>query len=453
MSQPASPARLKIAGMVAHLTDASLPVVAVRPAASRAAPVVHARWLFAFWMAAGALVAVVAGLVLGILAALQASIGGERWTPTVQAHGRLQLFGFLATFVAAVALEFLPRLNSRPMFPARIRVAVPALLGLGAVLLAAGQAFEQEAGFLMLPGGLLFGAGAASFFVVAIRVKSPRRLRFDPQPLFLRAAAGWLAVTAGLSLWATAESEAGVIPLAYSRSVVEVFLRGFVMLVIMGVGLRAFVGHLGLEPLQPRRQFIVWGVLNASLAAWLLAQGLGPLPEIEWLWRMADVAMATGIVMFTVWLGVMYPLRSPRFAPRYALLVPLAWAGVLVYSVLLLASAALPAFRDLDLYQEGGIRHVYLLGFVLPLMVAMGHIVLARFGTGRVEWENALTASFVVLMVAWPLRVVPALVDEASSDVGKWLLATAGVLAMVGLGLVAAVCLRTAVLMARAARS
>jgi hypothetical protein len=327
------------------------------------------------------------------------------------------------------------------------------MLAAGALLLASGQAFESEVGFLMWPGGLLFGSGAVAFFAVALRVKSPRSLRSDPQPLFIKAAAGWLSATALLSLWALSKTDAGVIPLSYSRAVVEVFLRGFVLLVIMGVGLRAFVGHLGLEPLAPRRQIVVWSVLNASLIAWLLALGLGPLPQATWLWRMADVGLVTGVAMFTVWLGILRPLLAPGPKPRYATLVPLAWAGVLVYSVLLFASATIPAFHNLNIYEEGGIRHVFMLGFVEPMMVAMGHVVLARFGTGRVEWENALTAAFVVLTVAWPLRVVPALFDQASSDAGKWLLATAGVLVMVGLTLVAAVCLRTVTLMARAARA
>ena len=417
----------------------------------RDAPVIRARWLFAMWMAAAALVAVLAGLVLGILAALEASVGGDRWTPSVQAHGRLQLFGFVATFVVALAMEFIPRLNQRPMFPARVRIAVPAMLGSGALLLSAGQVFEPEVGFLALPGGVVFGAGATAFFAVVVRARGPRHWRHDPQPLFIQAAAGWLTVTALLSLWAMAKSEGGVAPLEHSRAVVEVFLRGFVMLAIVGVGLRALVGHLGLEPLPSRRQLTVLTAFNASLVAWLVAQGLGPLPEIDWLWRAADVAYGGTILLFTAWLGVLHQLR-PKWPPkgaRYQLLVPVAWTGAVVYAVLLVAVAALPGLDDLSLYQDGGIRHVYLLGFVVPLMLAMSHVVLARFGTGRVEWEDALSTGFVVVWIAWPLRVVPALADQASSDAGRWLLGLAGLLAMLGLGLVAAVCLRTAWVMAR----
>ncbi|MBA4181050.1 MAG: hypothetical protein C0506_10720 [Anaerolinea sp.] len=439
--------------MARPLTEQSIPL-AVR-LTPREAPVIRARWLFAMWMAVGALVAVLAGLVLGILAALETSIGGERWTPSVQAHGRLQLFGFVATFVVALAMEFIPRLNQRPMFPARVRVAVPAMLGSGALLLSAAQVFEPEVGFLALPGGVVLGAGAVAFVAAATRARGPRPLRLDPQPLFIQAAAGWLAVAAALSLWAMAKSEAGVVPLEHSRAVVEVFLRGFVMLAIMGVGLRAFVGHLGLEPLSSRRQLVVLVALNGSLAAWLLAQGLGPLPEAELLWRAADVVLAGTLLMFTVWLGMLRRL-TPRWPPkgvRYELLIPVAWTGLVVYAVMLMAAAVVPGLDDLSLYQEGGIRHVYLLGFVVPLMVAMAHVVLARFGTGRVEWENALTTAFVLVWLAWPLRVVPALFDQASLDAGRWLFALAGVLAMAGLGLVAAVCLRTALVMVRPGRA
>ncbi len=409
-------------------------------------------WVFAVWMAVASALAVVAGLVLGILAATELSVGGTRWTPSVQAHGRLQVFGLVATFVVALALEFLVRLNGRPAFSLRTRAGLPALLAAGAVLLAAGQLWYDRVEFLAYGGSAVFLAGTAIFAAVTWRIPLQRPANIDPQPLFMRAAAGWLVVAAALSGWGVLETEFGVIPLDISFSTVEVFLRGFVTLAIIGVSLRAITGHLSLRPVTADRQLLVFIVLNASIAAWLLAAGLGPLPPIGWVERIADAAFAGGLLAFTWFLGVVPALWRPGRAPRYARLVPLAWAGAVSYCLLLLVTAALPGGRNIGLYEEGAIRHTYLLGFVLPLMVAMTHIVLARFTIGFVPWENALTAAFFMLIAAWPLRTVPFFFQTSPSQGSRWLLSTAGFLAMAALLLVAAVCLRSAHLMARRMR-
>jgi hypothetical protein len=409
-------------------------------------------WLFAIWMAVGSLVAVVAGLVLGILAATEASIGGSRWTQSVQGHGRLQLFGFAATFVVALGFEFLVRLNGRPPFAARFRLGVPASLAAGAILLSAAQVWHDSVGVLAYPGAAMLLGGAIAFAILTWRIPLARPIRIDPQPYFMRAAAAWLAVSAALALWGTAEAESGVVPLDISAATIEVFLRGFVTPAIMGVGLRAFAGHLGLQPPGPGRQLAIYSLLNASVVAWLLASGPGQLSALPWLERIADAAFAAGLIAFVAWFGILGSLRRFRGGPRFALLIPLAWLGALAYAALLIATAVLPGGHSLGIYEEGAIRHTFLLGFAIPLMIAMAHVVLARFALGYVPWENALTAAFYLLLAAWPLRALPFLFEDAPSAPSRWLLGMAGVLAMAALFLVALVCARTVQLAARRAR-
>lgn len=452
MSHPASAGQANVDREMTHQSPSlEIPLI-------RRAPAVHAPalprhpFVFAIWMSAASMVAVVAGLVLGILAATEASIGGSRWTPSVQAHGRLQLFGFVATFVVALALEFLIRLNGRPAFSARVRIVVPALLGSGSLALAAGQVWHDTVGIFAYAGGALFLAGALSFAFLTWRIPLTRPVRIDPQPLFMRAAAAWLAVAGALAFWGVAEAETGVVPLDISSATVEVFLRGFVTLAIIGVGLRAFAGHLGLEPPGPGRQLVVYSLLNASVVAWLLASGVGALPALSWLERIADAAFAVGLVAFVAWFGILASLRRFRQGPRYALLIPLAWVGAVAYAALLAATAVLPGGHSLGIYEEGAIRHTYLLGFIVPLMIAMAHVVLARFALGYVPWENALTGGFFLLFAAWPLRTIPFLFESAPSTPSRWLLSIAGLLAMAGLFLVATVCARTALLASRRAR-
>jgi hypothetical protein len=427
-------------------SELRIPVATVSIPVRRAAPVIRRQWLFAWWMGIAAVIAATAGLTLGVLAAMEEGIGATDWTPVVQAHGRLQLFGFAATFVTALVLEFVPRLNQRMAFPVPLRLGIPASFAAGSAMVAASQAWHGSAEALGWPGSALIAAGAIAFAVTLWRVAPPMPLRVSPQPLFLRAAAAWLAVSAALSAWATAETEFGVVPLDLSRTTVETFLRGFVLLTIMGIGLRAFVGHLGLEPMSARRQGLLLGGLNVSLVAWVAGQGLGAMPELSWLARAGDLGLAATVLVATAWFGLFPRLwRGPR-AHTYELIVPVAWVGLVVYAVILAVVAVIASPSGRSLYEDGALRHTFMLGFMVPLMVAMAHIVLARFGTGAVPWERTLTAAFWVIMAAAPLRVAPALFVDSPTDLGQSAMGLAGVLAMVGLALVAAVCAKTALL-------
>lgn len=437
--------------MNARHGDIAIPVVGP-PVIAPPRPKMPAHtWLFAAFMGVAAALAAVVGVVLGILAATEAGIGATRWSEVVQAHGRIQLFGFAAPFAVALALEFIPRLNQQPMFPARVRFGLPTALLAGAISMAGAQLWEPAYPVLGTLGVVAFAAAAAWFAYVGLRFKAPRPAAVDPQPLFFRAAALWLAATALVIAWAFASAEANILPLDLSRAIAETFLRGFIMLLIVAVGLRAFPGHLVLPPMSPSHQRLAFAGFNGALALWLASSGLGSLDEIRAGVRLADLLFAVTIVGFTHSLGILPAIKRKSCEPRYAALIPLAWLGVIVYAVLLALEAILAP--DHSLYRDGALRHVFMLGFMAPLMLAMAHIVLARFGTGRVPWENLLTFAFIAVFAAWPLRTIPVLFSDAPSSLDQALLGIAGVLTALGFAATAAVCLRTAFEVRRLHRS
>lgn len=399
-------------------------------------------WLFAAFMGVASAVAAFVGVVLGVLAATEASIGATHWSEVIQAHGRVQLFGFAAPFAVALALEFIPRLNQQPMFSARVRIALPAGLLGGAIAMAVAQLWEPSYPVLGTLGVAAFGAGAAWFAYLSVRFQTARHTSVDPQPLFFRAAGLWLAATALLLAWAFASAEAAVLPLDLSRAIAETFLRGFIMLLIVAVGLRAIPGHLGLRPMPAASQRLAFAGFNGALALWLASAGLGGLDEVRPLVRAADILFAVTILGFSRSLGILPALKWKAGEPRYATLVPLAWLGVVAYAIILTVEAILGP--DHSLYRDGAPRHVFMLGFMAPLMLAMAHIVLARFGIGRIAWEPLLTIAFFAVFVAWPLRTLPMLFSDVPSTLDQALMGIAGTLTSLGLVAAAAVCLRTA---------
>ena len=422
--------------------DIAIPVVGAHVVAPPRPKMPAHTWLFAAFMGVAAALAAVGGVILGILAATEAGIGATHWSEVVQAHGRIQLLGFAAPFAVALALEFIPRLNQQPMFPVRVRFGLPAALLAGAVAMAVAQLWGAAYPVLATLGVAAFGAGAAGFAYLSLRFRTTRPASLDPQPLFFRAAAVWLAATALLIAWAFASAEANILPLDLSRAISETFLRGFIMLLIVAVALRAFPGHLGLRPMPATSQRLAFAGFNASLALWLASSGLGALDELRAVVRTADILFAITILGFSRSLGIVPAIQWKPRQPRYAALIPLAWLGVVVYAVLLAVEAILGP--DHSLYRDGAPRHVFMLGFMAPLMLAMAHIVLARFGTGRVPWENLLTIAFIAIFVAWPLRTVPVLFSDVPSSLDQALLGIAGVLTALGFAATATVCLRTA---------
>jgi uncharacterized protein involved in response to NO len=420
--------------------DLSVEVTEVR--ATRQAARVAARpapWLFASAMAASMAIAAGGGLVLGIFAATNTGIARQRWTEVVQAHGHLQLFGWVAVFVVALAFEFIIRLNQRSPLAAGPRAGVFALLAAGAIVTAAGPVFGEAERITGIAGAGLLLVGAAGFAWMIGRVPAARPLEMDMHPLFFRAGAAWLVVSAAALLAAFARTDLPFIPLDESNVVVETALRGFVLSLIVGVGLRAFPGHLEVAPMRLRSQRLVFVGIHGSTLLWVAGTsgfGLRGSADVQ---RVADLLFAATLLFVTWEFGIAGVVgRWSRASERYQVLVPVAWLGLVAYSAGLAAMAIYVwAGGAPNLYQTGAVRHTFLLGFMGPLMVAMAHIVLARFGTGHLIGERWLTAGFVLLVVAWPLRVAPPLLDPDAGRVAEAVMGAAGGLAIVGLALAA----------------
>jgi hypothetical protein len=397
------------------------------------------------WMAVAAAIAMGAGLVLGILAAVEAGYGLDRWTQSVQAHGRLQLWGFASVLIVALSFEFLARMNARPPFHPALRLGVPAALGTGALVQAAAQLWYEPLGFLGAVGGAAMLLASGVYFLAILRVHAPQPLKLDPQPWFIRAAAFWLMVAAAFALVASMTWESGTSLPVESRLVADVFLRGFVLNMVFAIAPRAFRGHMGLPALSARKQVTILLLVNAGLVAWILGQDAWRLPGVPWFARAADIALAAAVLLLTAWLRIFENLSQRYRGERYEWQIPIAWFGLVIYAVVLAVVAAAPGTRHLDLYQDGAIRHILLLGFMLPLVAAMGHIVLARFGTGVIHGQDLLTASFLVFAASWPMRVLPVLLSETPGATARGFMGLAGVCTIVGLALFAIVAVRTAI--------
>jgi hypothetical protein len=403
-----------------------------------------APWFFAAAMAASTLIAIFGGLVLAYLAALQTGYAAEHWTEAVQAHGRLQLFGWVTVFVVALSFEFSVRFNQRPAMPLKPRLAALLALGVGTVLGAAGQVWYAQVDILWPIGQGLMLLGAAASAWLIIRTVFPRGMRGDPGPLWFTAAVLWLLAAATAAFASSVSTSFPIVPLDESRFAVDIGLRGFVLNMILAVGLRAFPGHVDLPPISVERQRVLFGGLNLGVLAWALGSGAFFLPDIEAARVVGDLLLATALLAFTAWSRILGPRPHMTGGPRYRVLIPLAWTGAVAYALMLGGYAIAAPWWEPGIYRDGAVRHTMLLGFMAPMMAAMAHVALARFGTGRIPHENFLTAGFVLVFAAAPLRVVPAFGSEAPGAAGRGVMGLAAVAVIAGLVLVAVVAANTA---------
>ncbi len=402
-------------------------------------------WFFAAGMAAALAIAIFAGLLFGAFAATESGISHGRWTETVQAHGDLQLFGWVAVFLAILTFEFIVRINGRgAAFPVRPRLMVIAMFGVGAVLRALGQTWNDQLGFVWPIGAALIVLGSLLFAGMVLSVRPPNRIRLQPQPLWFWTASLSIVVAAVAGLAGSLRATGGVMDLAESRFVVELTVRGFVLNTIFAVAVRAFPGHLGLPMMQRGPHQTLWIMVNASLAAWLLGSGAFFLGDVEWLRQVGNFGLGVSLLLATWWLGMAGMLRNRVWRPYYRAMIPIAWVGVVAYAVALIGAAMFPGWGERDIFVTGGIRHIFMLGFMAPLMIGMSDVVLGRFGTGQILGERWLPWGFALVVISWPLRVVLPLFTSETNMLSHSVYGTAAILATAGLAIVGWICLKNA---------
>jgi len=425
-----------------------IPVVAPSPRASVATAAPN-RWLFASFIAAGFAVAAVTGMTLALLAGTRVWVGDEHWTATIQAHGRIQAWAFAVVLVSGLAPEFLARFNGRMLPATWLRLTSAGLIAGGTLLGAPAATLPAWLGWLPDLGAAMTVAGSLLFARIILGIRRFRPIRADLHPAFFLAAAAWLVVGSLLLVKAEDGTMNGIFPGAETRAMHEVLLRGFILGVIIGVTIRALPGHAGTRPLLPVQQAAVFVVLQSAVVLWLAGSGAFVDSSAEWATRAGNALTATVLLYYTLATGIFDPRRL-QDADRVNLFIRIAWVGALAWAALLLWWAAAP--DAVSAHREGAIRHTAMLGFMAPLMLAFAHVVLVRFGNGIIARHSFLTAGFVLVATAWPLRVAAGLLFTPDDSASRVLMGIAGVMVMMGLGGAAVSAGATASALRRASR-
>lgn len=371
---------------------------------------------------------------------------GARWPALAQAHGHIQLLGWVGLFIYGMAYRLVPRVSGTDLRLPGLALPAGATLAAGAALRALAQPWIDHVGMrplLILSGALEF-TGALGFAFVTLATLQARR-RSPPSVLFFAGGAAWLLIVTALQLpWLIdmSRERTAVVPLLRDDTVVSLLFFGFVMSFIFAVSLRTMPtfyarpmpGYAAVVPL--------WCALNGGLALYLAGRLWQDYADSTETWpvnlglALTGTALAAGALLTGGVQGVATRLRpSSRINAlflRSAALWLLIAGGYLAYVAARGLARGRPiAFTDLD-----AVRHMLALGVITMVIVGMASLITPVMAARRYGGVAARWLAWVALLlnVAAGARVAGALLDPVRSfDERWWLMAFAAAAAIAGL--------------------
>jgi len=376
-------------------------------------------------------------LLVGFAFGLPLSAG----TPALmQVHGQVQVFGFLAMFIAAVGVQLFPRFHAT-------RLDHPAQVSAGGLLLAAGVVLRAIAqplpvDTLIRPGALLLSALLTLFGIVLVVHAFARVMRAGAGP----PASGWrallpatmgasliLALTLNLAASVELAQGSSVLPFAQDEALIHLELWGFASTMVLAVSGRVFPKFLLLQPTREqliRPALMLW--LAGSIgtpAVWLLLQG-APLAR-----TLTGLAQLVGAVLFVAALRL-YELPARESGTPYVTNPTRRWVR-LAFAMMLSAAAANLGIAIAEalgvtasVTQLSAARHLLAQGFLLPLIVLMAARILPGYSGSMLHRPRLLAALVWSLLLGAALRGAAELIGGYSPG-WSLLVAVGGTLAVV----------------------
>jgi hypothetical protein len=353
------------------------------------------------------------GLVALTIAGLRGSLdtGLSWWTPVIQAHGHVQIFGWAALFIMGVAYHVVPRFKGtglhRPDLARRTFWLMAG--GLAARALAQPYAGEALAGVVGVAGAAAELAAVCLFARIIARTIASSPVPRAGFERYLLSANLWFLLLAAAnvaSMLGMAVTGDPVIPPRLNSALIHVEVVGFIGLWILGVSLRILPVFLGLRALGARTTVAVfWGVNAAvTLAAVAEVSGLTALRVPAALFELAAVlAFVVGTRIFRP------PAPSPHADPspyyRKFIVAAYAWltfAATLLAFISVYEAAVAPLPHELT----GSYRHAITVGFITAMIMGVASRVVPVFRGVPLQGVGRINAAFWLLNTGCAIRVV-----------------------------------------------
>ena len=392
--------------------------------------------------------AVVAGFTLAILAPLSIVLEwgwGRRFLPLTQAHGQVQILGFLGLFIIGMVYRLIPRFSGRRLSLPALAWASWPMLSLAMVLRLiaqpAGEGLWQRT--LLVSSGGLGMLAACAFALVVMGTLLHRNSRAGGTGYFFVLAAAFFVLQAGINLRVvvlTAQRGDDIIRPIEAAGLLHVQLYGFIAMFIIGVASRAIPTISGLARPEIQAKALALVLAAAVLAFTIAALWIGSGARSDALLRIEAAAFAAlgPIFLAGVWVvGIFRPAanRLAAASQHHIWLIRSAFAWLLVAGGLsaYYGVRATAGGEFIPAYGVDAVRHTVGIGFASTMIVGMAMLILPEFAIRRARYPTerwpALTI-LALLSAAAALRVgaAVAMPHWVSTDV-YWPMAIGGMLA------------------------
>lgn len=303
----------------------------------------------------------------------------------LQLHAHVQLIGFAGLFILGVALQAVPRIFG--VAPPSRKVVLTVLFGIGggALLHAVGQPLAPWAigRLLSLLSGALELAGVFAFAVWVFPALARRGATTDPLSLHILLGTVWAVTTVALSA-AQAAFLAGHVESEISGGLVEPFyaiaLYGFILSWVFGFASRMVPAFLGLPRPTARSAQAVAALQGVGVLLLAAAWIPGPTAAASRALMLAGtLLLAAAVFLFLAASRFLAPFV--RVPGSRSLRAPFVFLGLFAA---LSVSACLGELSGASVHKFvwDGARHVYTIGFLTLLIVAMSLRLVPAF-TGR----------------------------------------------------------------------
>jgi hypothetical protein len=395
-----------------------------------------------------------AGFVLATLVPLSVVLDwgwGRHYTSLIQAHGQVQLLGWLGLFIMGMAYRLLPRFSGRPLaFPVLVWASWATLSASLIVRLAAqpagADAWQRSA--LVCSGVLGFVAAAAFALVIFATVAHPGS-RAGATAYFFVAGALAFFVQAGIGLallaLAAQRGEDAVRPIE-AAALLHLQLYGFVAMFLLGVASRAVPTFSGLPRPELQAKALALG-LTAVVAVYVVAAlwiAAGTRNTLLFRLEAASFAGLGSLFLAAGWLVGIFRTAANRLRPasqQHVWFIRTAFGWLVIAGGLSAYYGVRAAFDGVPVSYDGidAVRHSVGVGVASTMILGMGMLVLPEFAIRRMRHpsERALPLFMLALLiVAAALRVAAAMAAPhwLSADV-YWPMAVAGMLAELAIAL------------------
>ena len=390
----------------------------------------------------------VAGFGVGLWLVWEIALGRAATIPfaaLAQAHGQVQLLGFVGLFVLGSAAQLLPGFLTRPL---RRRSRVIA----GGYLLAASLALRLVAQPIDpgLPRNVsLWLSALGEIAGVGISLSSYLDLlrhTIQPRELWRRLAEagfGFLVVSVLLNLVAVATLTIGAatVPDPLDAAVVQLELWGFVVLVVWAITRKILSRFLLLPP--PAATWVSRGSV-IYLAGVIVVTG-GWLAELAWpshldalVRGLGAYLQGAGVVLFLGGMRIFRPPIRASGAPdvteparrwiRFAFAWLLVGAAIeAAFATRLFLGGPSPGFFDVT-----AARHALGQGFALTILVALGSRILPGFSAWAIERPRLIELVVGAVTLGATLRVVGELSVSTVGVAAEQIAAAGGTVGAVG---------------------